>query len=323
MLRCTWASLLAFALTLTLQSSLAQSAASTNSDDRGDTDGDTLDGYAFDCGGLLLGFQGMDQIVCLTGGTEVMCGTYAYDEGSAALTGRTSLTGRFLAFSLEIHDSILVSFRSDLGNSCHAVTLDWRKYSALSYMGLSCPEQNEIHPNNNNDHHHHRDHSLLLAYETNHFSLGISGDVALRSPLLFSSGRRLVRDSYGIYKYHAGTESIRLYFGQQGQLHQGATLILDGRLTKEGDLFLPAHVQSGQPCRHDGQSLIHNVTELPSTANTDWVKAERGNRNLKRISRHRVMDEEASSAMTMATERIIYWILITFSFVGLGVMARR
>jgi hypothetical protein len=304
---------------------LAQAAKITNGGAVGgySSNDHTLDGYAFDCGGLLIGFQGMDQIVCLTGGSEVVCGTYAYEEATSALTGHTSLTGTFLAFSLEIHDSILVSFRSDLGNSCHAVTLDWRKYSALSYMGLSCPEQNEIHPDFNNNHH--RDHSLLLAYESNHFSLGVSGDVALRSPLLFSSGRRLVRDSYGIYKYHAATESIRLYFGQQGQLHQGATLILNGRLTKEGDLFLPAHVPSGQPCRHDGQSLILNVTELPSTANVDWVMStsRSGHGNRKRISRQRVMDEDASFAMTMATERIIYWILISISFVGLGVMARR
>jgi hypothetical protein len=57
-----------------------------------------------------------------------------------------------------------------------------------------------------------------------------------------------------------------------------------------------------KPCRYDGQSLFHNVTALPSTANIDWVSAERTNRNLERISRHRVMVEEASSAMTMATE---------------------
>ena len=304
MLWSTWSNFLALALSAFLPTLVAFSTVS-------DGIRNTLDGYAFDCGGLLLGFQGIDQIVCLTGGTEDVCGAYAYDEASSALTGRTSMTGRFLAFALEIHDSILVSFRSDLGNSCHAVTLDWHKYSAHTYMGLICPEQNEIHSIHQNKYN-----DLLLAYETNHFSLGISGDVALRSPLLFSSGRRLVRDSYGVYIYHAATESIRLYFGPQGP--QGVT-ILNGHLTNDGELFLPDFIPSGLPCRHDGPSLIRNVTELPSTRGIDWATAS-GNNNPKRISGQRIDEDDGS---TMAMERFIYWIMISVAFVGLGVMARR
>lgn len=298
--------LLALALSAILPTSSAHSVVGI-----GNTN--TLDGYAFDCGGLLLGFQGIDQIVCLTGGAKIMCGTYAYDEATSFLAGRTSSTGPFLAFALEIHDAILVSFRSDLGNSCHAVTLDWHRYSAHSYMGLVCPERNEIHPIQ-----HKNNANILLAYETNHFSLGASGDVALRSPLLFSSGRRLVRDSYGIYIYHAATESIRLYFGPQGP--QGVT-ILNGRLTKERELFLPDFVPSGRPCRHDGPSLIRNVTELPSTANVDWAMV-RGNNHPKKIDWRKIADED-SSKTTTAMERVIYWIIISVAFVGLCIMARR
>jgi hypothetical protein len=104
----------------------------------------TLDGYAFDCGGILLGFQGTDQIVCLDNKAEVTCGTYQYTDDKQILTGRTSRTGSFLAFSMEIRDGILVSFQSDLGKACHTVSLDWRTYSSQEYLGLSCPAQNEV-----------------------------------------------------------------------------------------------------------------------------------------------------------------------------------
>jgi hypothetical protein len=202
-----------------------------------------LNGYAFDCGGILLGFRGIDQIICLNG-KRIPCGDDIYNEKASILTGRTSLTGSFLAYSLEVQDGVLVSFQSDLGITCNAVSLDWPRYSTSEYLGLKCPLQNSI-PN--------------LSYEDNHFSLGKSGDVALRSPLEFASGRRLVRDSYGVYQWFAKDEKFRVYFGPQ---HGQPLTILTGRLTHWGELYIQGFIPPG-PCVHDGESTIVNATELP------------------------------------------------------------
>ena len=245
----------------------------------------TLDGYAFDCGGILFGFEGTDQVVCLNG-SEANCGNYIYNEATQVLTGYTSLTGSFLAFSMEIQDGNLISFQSDLGKACHAVSLDWPKYSTVQYLGLKCPAQNEV-PN--------------LAYETNHFSFGVSGDVALRSPLEFSSGRRLVRDSYGIYTY-GDDESLHIYFGpQQGQ----PLTVIKGRLTHGGELFLQDYVPPG-PCVHDGESAILNVTQLPQQ---------------KSIISQDHMIEEGIPYSASVTERAIYWVLLGTSFFGLSALS--
>lgn len=262
----------------------------------------SLNGYAFDCGGTLLGFQGMDQIVCLTGGKKVQCGNYIYSESTRVLTGNTALKGDFLAYSLEIEDNTLISFQSDLGMSCHAVSLDWPNYSTNQFLGLKCPTQNDI---------------PTLSYEDNHFSLGLSGDVALRSPLEFtSSGRRLVRDSYGIFKWNADDESLRIYFGpQRGQPMK----VLRGRLTHQGEMFVEGYIPPG-PCVHDGASAIANVTQLPhkcaSTAHDNPLGEEPTNDSPSFKDGNEMAYYSASS-----TERTIYWILIGIAFLGLGAMS--
>ena len=269
----------------------------------------TLDGYAFDCGGDLVGFQGMNQIFCLTDRTKVMCGIYEYDEATHFLTGQSSSMGRFLAFDLEVHNGILVSFRSDLGQSCHAVSLDWRSYSKSFYMGFTCAEQVQFRsPKESQDHNNY----FLVSYETNHFSLGTSGDVALRSPLLFTSGRRLIRDSYGVYTFDPTTEAIHLYFGAHNS-QQGMTVILNGRLTSKGDLHLPEHMSSGLPCVHDGTSMIHNVTALMAMESQEVVKTKTiHSQNFKHIKNPAISEDSA-------------WILLSISVLGLvlGIVARR
>ena len=265
----------------------------------------TLDGYAFDCGGMLLGFQGIDQVVCLDNKSEVTCGTYQYTEAKQVLTGRTSLTGSFLAFSMQIHDGILVSFQSDLGKACHTVTLDWRTYSSQEYMGLSCPVQNEVQN---------------LAYETNHFSFGVSGDVALRSPIMFSSGRRLVRDSYGIYTYNSNDESIRIYFGpQQGK----PVTVLQGHLTLHGQLYILDFTPQG-PCIHDGQSLIRNVTQLPSSSDPPPFFPTMTKHSSKKGSASATSSDRIPEAPVYYSvrwmEQTIHWILLVASVLGVAIL---
>mmetsp|Transcript_18601 Transcript_18601/g.43092 ORF Transcript_18601/g.43092 Transcript_18601/m.43092 type:complete len:278 (-) Transcript_18601:1905-2738(-) len=207
---------------------------------------DSLDGHAFDCGGLLIGFQGVDKIHCMSGGSSTECGVYAYSS-DGILSGSSSLTGPFVAWDLEKRDGLLVSFQSDLGVSCNVVSLSWRTYSTQKYMGLKCPIQNE------ND----------VSFQDNHFSLGVSGDVALRSPLaLTASGRRLVRDSYGVYKWFEEDDAIRLYFGpQQGQ----KLTVIHGKLSPDGKLYVDGYIPPG-PCVHDGTSALEDVSQLPRTA---------------------------------------------------------
>jgi hypothetical protein len=272
-----------------------------------------LDGYAFDCGGsLLLGFQGVDQIVCLTGGKKVQCGNYMYSEHRHVLTGRTALMGDFLAYNMDIQNHTLVSFQSDIGVSCHAVSLDWPTYSTNQFLGLKCPSQNEI---------------PTLSYEDNHFSLGLSGDVALRSPLEFtSSGRRLVLDLYGIYQWNALDESLRIYFGPQ----QGKPLtVLTGRLTHQGQLFVEGYVPPG-PCLHDGASALMNATELPSHEqdvdsgmSTQNASSSGGDWNSNPIPF--VLEDSGEDMLpyysASATERLLYWILLGIAFVGLGALS--
>lgn len=265
----------------------------------------TLDGYAFDCGGILLGFQGTDQIVCLDNKAEVTCGTYQYTDDKQILTGRTSRTGSFLAFSMEIRDGILVSFQSDLGKACHTVSLDWRTYSSQEYLGLSCPAQNEVQN---------------LAYETNHFALGVSGDVALRSPILFTSGRRLVRDSYGIYTYNSNDESIHLYFGrQQGQ----PVTVLHGHLTLQGELYIVDFIPPG-PCIHDGQSWIRNVTQLPSSSILPPIFPATTKNSIKEGSTGTIGRDwnlEAPRYYSVRwVEQTIQWILLVASVLGVAVL---
>eukprot|EP00545_Synedropsis_sp_CCMP1620_P000911 CAMPEP_0119012294 /NCGR_PEP_ID=MMETSP1176-20130426/6197_1 /TAXON_ID=265551 /ORGANISM="Synedropsis recta cf, Strain CCMP1620" /LENGTH=305 /DNA_ID=CAMNT_0006965221 /DNA_START=23 /DNA_END=940 /DNA_ORIENTATION=- len=266
----------------------------------------TLDGYAFDCGGVLLGFQGMDQIVCLTGGKKVQCGNYIYSEFNRVLTGHTFLMGDFLAYSMDIEDSTLVSFQSDLGMSCHAVSLDWPNYSTSQFLGLKCPTQNMI---------------PTQSYEDNHFSLGLSGDVALRSPLEFtSSGRRLVRDSYGIYQWNGNDESLRIYFGpQQGQ----PMTVLKGRLTHQGKLFVEGYVPPG-PCVHDGASAIINATELPQhhlIASSTRMGTTAKNNPSDGSNSPSLEDGEMTFVSANSTERAIYWILLGISFFGLSALS--
>lgn len=247
----------------------------------------SLDGYAFDCGGVLLGFRGTDQMVCLNGSKQAPCGNYTFSESTSVLTGHTSITGSFLAWSMDIQDGVLVSFQSDLGTSCHAVSLDWPNYSAAKYLGLKCPAQNTI-PN--------------LSYQDNHFSFGTSGDVALRSPIKFSSGRQLIRDSYGIYKLQEN-EQVQLYFGPQG----GQPLtVLKGRLTHQGELFIQGFVPPG-PCVYDGESSIENVTQLPHTVIEEQE-------DLQPLG-----DGEPYSASYIETT--IYWMLMGAATVGLGIMS--
>jgi hypothetical protein len=214
---------------------------------------------------------------------------------------------------MDIENHTLVSFQSDIGVSCHAVSLDWPNYSTNQFLGLKCPTQNEI---------------PTLSYEDNHFSLGLSGDVALRSPLEFtSSGRRLVRDSYGIYQWNALDESLRIYFGPQ----QGKPLtVLTGRLTHQGQLFfIEGYVPPG-PCIHDGASALVNATELPSQAEQDVTFAKSmenasspgGDRN-SNPSAFILEDggEEMPYYSASATERLLYWILLGIAFVGLGALS--
>jgi len=208
------------------------------------TEEKSLDGYAFDCGGLLIGFEGDDKIHCMNG-SDVPCGDYTYD-GDSILSGYSTLTGPFSAWNVDKKDGILVAFQSDLGVSCNAVSLNWRRYSGSRFLGLKCPIQNEV---------------PQVSFQDNHFSLGMGGDAALRSPLeLTASGRRLVRDMYGVYQWF-DDESIRFYLGpQQGQ----RMLILDGKLTIDGELYVEDYHPPG-PCLHDGSSALTNTTELPIT----------------------------------------------------------
>lgn len=205
----------------------------------------SLDGYAFDCGGLLIGFEGGDRIHCMNG-ADVPCGDYSYD-GGKLLSGYSTLTGPFTAWNIDKVDGIVISFSSDLGVACNAVSLDWRKYSTSRFLGLKCPIQNEV---------------PKVSFQDNHFSLGVSGDVALRSPLkLLASGRRLVRDMYGVYRWF-DDETIRFYLGpQQSQ----PLLVLDGRLSANGDLYVEGFQPPG-PCTHDGSSALFNATQLPRTS---------------------------------------------------------
>ena len=202
-----------------------------------------LNGYAFDCGGLLMGLEGDDQIYCMNG-SVLPCGDYAYDAESAILSGYSSLTGPFTAWHLDVHDGVLVSFQSDLGVACNVVSLDWRKYSTRRFLGLKCPVQNKV---------------PSVSFQDNHFSLGVSGDVALRSPLeLTASGRRLIRDSYGVFQWFQD-DTIRFYFGTNpGQ----QPLLLEGQLTDDGELLVNGFQPPG-PCTHDGTSALYNTTELP------------------------------------------------------------
>mmetsp|Transcript_3019 Transcript_3019/g.4690 ORF Transcript_3019/g.4690 Transcript_3019/m.4690 type:complete len:533 (+) Transcript_3019:188-1786(+) len=88
--------------------------------------------------------------------------------------------------------------------SCHAVSLNWKQYSFhdLQYVGLQCPLQQQQQTQNIVE---------VGLYEEHHFSFGMSGDVALRSPLqvrtdyqddtfMMTTTTLAVRDWYGIFR---------------------------------------------------------------------------------------------------------------------------
>lgn len=223
-------------LVLGLSSSLPQST-------------ESLDGYAFDCSGVLIGFSGKTNIHCMNSvnniNNDYLCGEYQWD--GKDLLAYSSVTGPFRATSLERVDDLLISFQSSVTTTCNVVSLDWRKYSMTNFLGLKCPIQNLI-PG--------------VSYQENHFSFGISGDAALRSPLELPSGRhrQLIRDLYGIFRRTNSNGGLKIYFGpQQGQ----PLLVLEGILTDGGELNIEGYMPPG-PCVHDGTSLMQNSTSLPT-----------------------------------------------------------
>jgi hypothetical protein len=205
---------------------------------------ESLHGYAFDCAGILIGFSGESNIHCMNGVNEP-CGQYLWDRDKEVLLGDSALTGPFRASSVELRDGLLISFQSDLDLSCNVVSLDWPRYSFTNFLGIKCPIQNVV-PG--------------VSYQDNHFSLGLSGDAALRSSLeLVVGSRHVIRDSYGIFQRSQHNDSLKVYFGPQ----QGRPLIvIEGRLTEKGKLYMDGYMPPG-PCLHDGKSSMESTKSLP------------------------------------------------------------
>mmetsp|Transcript_4486 Transcript_4486/g.8008 ORF Transcript_4486/g.8008 Transcript_4486/m.8008 type:complete len:278 (-) Transcript_4486:143-976(-) len=218
---------------------------------------DSLDGYAFNCGGTVVGFKGSNDLQCqaLTGSIQ-SCGTYVFkSEGLLAGSFTVPSDQQFATSNLEFRDGILVSYSSTIVNfpeaTCIVVSLDWPRYSVSNYMGLKCPTQNAI---------------VDVSVEENHASLGASQDVAFRSALEMvgssgttTNGNTITRDSYGVYQWFGGDSVIRMYFGPQ----QGRPLqVISGTLTSSGFLSLDGYSPTG-PCTWDQISPISTVSTLP------------------------------------------------------------
>eukprot|EP00978_Attheya_sp_CCMP212_P038826 scaffold196337_cov52-Attheya_sp.AAC.1 len=224
---------------------------------------DSLDGYAFNCGGTVVGFKGSNGLQCqaLTESIQA-CGTYVFKSESNILAVSYNLLGLATTSNLEFRDGILVSYSSTIVNfpeaTCIVVSLDWPRYSVSNYMGLKCPTQNAMV-------------DVVSSYEENHASLGATQDVAFRSTLETvvvnsSSGttttnnrNTITRDSYGVYQWFGGDSVIRMYFGPQ----QGRPLqVISGTLTSSGLLSLDEYSPTG-PCTWDQISPISTMLTLP------------------------------------------------------------
>lgn len=201
----------------------------------------TLDGYAFNCDGIVIGFY-QQELYCqgASGGETFDCGSYYYN--GLDLVGSTTVLGPFEATNLNLQDELLVSFDINDVTTCNVVSLNWHNYSLVDYFGLQCPIQNVI-PN--------------VSFQNNHFAFGVSGDVAVRSPLEIKQQAKIVRDSYGVYQW-LDNDSIKLYFGpQQGR----QATVLTGTLSNS-ELHVDGYEPSG-PCTHDGTSTLSNTDSLP------------------------------------------------------------
>lgn len=218
----------------------------------------SLDGYAFHCGLFTIGL-GSSGIFCMEEGNDASsllpCGAYAYNVEKNILQGNSRLTGHFQSAHVERVDGLVVSFRTTQDLVCSSVSLDWPNYSRSYFLGLTCPKQNVRNVE-------------YLSFDANHFSFGLSGDVALRSPMVLLSsssvkkqGPAKIRDLYGVFQWqHDG--HIRMYFGpQEGK---STSVIIEGTLSDDGRLFLEGYTPPG-PCIHDERSRIQDVNSLTIT----------------------------------------------------------
>ena len=205
----------------------------------------SLDGYAFGCGGVanfqpggpILAFEDNGRIMCpnpsLTGVDQ--CGSYTYDPTSAALSGSINAVGSFSATSLVIEDNILVSFQA-LGATCNVLALDYRQaFRGNAGIILDCPTQNPIPQDSGSE-----------SFEDNEWSFFSSGNVHFTSRLEQVRAQNTIRrDSFGVYVWDPTSERMRIYSGPWQGRPAGA---FDATFTGDGNFLVDGVLPANSPC---------------------------------------------------------------------------